>query len=586
MTTEPLITTRDKELQEQLLNELKRLKETSEYPDLGRAFQHWIARSVLGLADIAIKSELNGSLGRDSGIDYFNINKDARVVEIVQAKFSESFEASIPPSELDAFFQIPDKLHNNVGVGSSFQERCQRYVSVLKQGFGVKLYLAIAGNLSHNNKQVIEYAKSKLPSNTMFDLLETEHLLSLVTNPKSQTCSMQLVSDESFANNGHVEKVVATVSAKELKRLYNFIRPHILFSLNPRNKLPRNKASAGIVATLRSEPNRLWYYNNGVNAICDDFNYDKKYNSLTVWNLKIVNGCQTVTTIAEYADLIDDDATLLVRLSKAIDPEFSHNISKYTNTQNTMKVSDLESRDPLLLALEKKFEHYSGKFFWERQTGSSEYTQDKYPKKLKSLRVISNVAAAQLKMAFALELPHKCISVGQANIFSPNYYVNNGPTLFTAIYDKAKPEDFILPNIFWCSLTSLAKNTDKSTSSGMLLSLKIGKYYIISMIGAILRSFNENDRLVEKIIHSVDSAPDILTQLETHLVPLVEFTTSDLESILSDNTKKLPDYVKEDLKKQLGQEIFPKLYAQRRKYMISQKHEPDLFIRDLEQLFA
>ena len=504
----------------------------------------------------------------------------------MQAKFSESFKASIPPSELDAFFQIPDKLSNNIGVGSNFQERCQRYVSVLKQGFGVKLYLVIAGSLSHSNKQVIEHAKSKLPPNIMFDLLENEHLLDLVTNPKSQTCSMQLVSNESFSNDEHVEKIVATVSAKELKRLYKFIRPSILFSLNPRNKLKKNKTSRGIAQTLRSEPTRLWHYNNGVNAICDDFSYDKKHNRLTMWNLKIVNGCQTVTTIAEYADPIDDDATLLIRLSKATDPVFYRNISKYTNTQNTMKASDLESGNRLLLDLEKKFKQYRGKFFWERQAGSSEYAHDKYPKK--SLRVIPNVAAAQLKMAFVLELPHKCINVGQPSIFSPNYYVNNsqnGPTLFTAIYDKAKPEDFILPNIFWYSLARLAKNTDKSTSLGMLLSLKIGKYYIISMIGKILRSFNDNDRLVEKIIHSVDSDQGILDQIETCLVPLVEFTASDLESILSDNTKKLPDYVKEDLKKQLGQEIFPQLYAQRYKYMISQKHKPDLFIQDLEKLF-
>lgn len=589
----------DAELQKILLCDLEQLKEVFEYPDLGRAFQHWVADYVLGLSDDDIEDELKGALGRDCGIDYFNVNEDGRIVEIVQAKFSEDFGANIPHSELDAFFQVPDKLKHNVGVGSGFEERHRRYIGAIDRDFEVKLYLIVAGRLSDINIQEIKLAESKLPPNIKFELLESEDLLGLVGNRNSQACKMKLVDDESFIStqaDGQVKKVVATVSAKELKKIYDFIKPTTLFSMNPRHFLGKGSVAKGIVKTLEDEPEKIWHYNNGISAVCDDFSHDRESNTLTIHNLKIVNGCQTVTTIAKYKGVIPDDATLMIRISKVDDPEFLKNISTYTNTQNRIHASDLWSGHKSLEKLDKKFEQYCGRFFWERKKGSLNSMDRKeslpYRKaKLKKLRVIENVTAARLKMAFHLELPHMSIQVSEAKIFSDDYV--DSPRgrmhLFSEIYDKVEPIDFILPNIFWYLLNKLKARTDKNTSHGMLLHVRIGQYYIMAVIGKLLRSMNpgSRDRFTQMIVDSVDSDIDVLYELEGKLEPLAKGIAAELETVLSNNEQRLTDYAPTGLRDALKKEpVFKSLYTKREKYMTVHSEKQDLFIQDLEALCA
>lgn len=586
------MTATDDELRDSLINDLEQLKETFEYPDLGRAFQHWVADTVLGLPDSDIEDELNGTLSSDHGIDYFNVDEDGHVVKIIQAKFSKDFEASIPRGEIDAFFQILDKLEHNLGRGH-FEERHKLYIDAKNRGFDVKLYIIVAGKLTDDNRQVIALAENKLPANVTFELLEREYLLGLVGKRNSRTCTIKLVDGESFINaqsGDQVEKVVASVSAKELKNIYELIPPTTLFSINPRHFLG-GTISKGIDKTLHDDPQKIWHYNNGVSAVCDHFSYDRESNTLTVENLKIVNGCQTVTTIAKHKGIISDDTTLLMRISKVKDPDFLQKISTYTNAQNAIHSSDQWSNHTSLTKLEKKFESYRGKFFWEKKKGSFNFLereeQRQYRKnKLGKLRVINNVTAARLKMAFQLELPHMSIKVGEKTIFSddtvdtPNGHIR----LFFELYEHADPKDFIIPNIFWYLLNRLKKKTDKTTSHGMLLHVQIGRYYIMSVIGKLLRDATHYN-FENKIMNSVESDL-VLDKLEDKIERLTKGLTVALETVLSNNEEHLKDYAPTGLRDKLKSDRFLQLYRQRQKDMNVHGHRQDLFIQDLEELLG
>lgn len=509
----------------------------------------------------------------------------------MQAKFSKDFEANIPRGEVDAFFHVLDKLEHNLGRGH-FEERHKIYVDAKNRGFDVKLYIIVAGNLTDESRQVIKLAESRLPTNVTFELLEREYLLGLVGNRNSRTCKIKLVDGESFVHTragDRVEKVVASVSAKELKNIYELIPPTTLFSINPRHFLG-GIISRGIDETLHDDPQRIWHYNNGISAVCDNFTHDRDSNTLTVENLKIVNGCQTVTTIAKHKGVISDDAALLMRISKVKDEEFLQKISTYTNAQNAIHSSDQWSNHDSLTKLEKKFESYKGKFFWAKKKGSFNFLerdeQRLYRKnKLVKLRVIENVTAARLKMAFHLEIPHMSIKVGEKTIFSDDSIdtPRGRMRLFFEIYDHADPKDFILPNIFWYLLNRLKKRTDKTTSHGMLLHVQIGRYYIMSIIGKLLREAPK-DGFTEKIIDSVESDL-VLDKLEEKLERLTKGLTTALETVLSNNEVYLKEYVPTGLRDKLKDDLFLKLYRQRQKDMDVHGHSPDLFIQDLKKLF-
>lgn len=130
-----------------------------------------------------------------------------------------------------------------------------------------------------------------------------------------------------------------------------------LFAENIRVVIPRSDINQGILDTVRDEPDRFGYYNNGITVLAQSvelgpggaLNRDVGYFKLS--NASIVNGAQTVSTLGR--DLGSDFehnlgvASVLVRVIEVPSDEedLARRITRFANTQNEVSSQDFAFLD-------------------------------------------------------------------------------------------------------------------------------------------------------------------------------------------------------------------------------------------------
>ena len=590
--------TESESLRTALVEEVARIKDEHTYPDLGRAFQHWSAVNVLGIEDKHVADELEDAMGTDGGIDYFHVNDKNKTVEIVQAKFSEEPHAHVEQKAILEFYEIPRKLlFDTSDRGSRFQEQQKQYKKSIEKKYSTRLLFVTTASLSESTKNIMAMKDQNLSSDTTFECFEIKDLIAYVGNPLSPPCKLRVIKNECFVGDptdAQIKRMVSTVPAFELKKVCESIGVSTLFSLNPRSFLGANAISKAIKETIDEQPERLWHYNNGISAICKHFDYDEETGIVSIENLKIVNGCQTMTTIYMMKD-VDENARLVLRLSETDDTAFSEKISKYTNKQNSIKSPDLLSNHPYLVNLEKQFGKYD-KFFFERKKGQEQTINNPVHSK-KALYVIKNVDAARLKLAYSLGSPHLSMQLSEASIFRHNQHGSNEPGLFSDLYKDADPRDFIVAQVFYYLAAAIKKsagknaaNTDDADNKNVrfLLKYKIGQYYVIGLIGKILRSLNVNTRnaIIDAIVDSAieyDSA--VMDKISGELANLVVWAAHEMPDVVGDDAgKPLHEqkmyYLRDPLRKD---NKLPALYHKREGFT-KYAGGSDLFARNLSKI--
>lgn len=166
--------------------------------------------------------------------------------------------------------------------------------------------------------------------------------------------------------------------------------------------------NAGIQTTLRSAPERFMAYNNGIVIVADEMHLGKSADGSTgiTWlkGLQIVNGGQTTASLYFTKKKHPDTDLSRVRVPAKIivmrtqdsmkEEVLVSDISRFANTQNTVKQSDFSANKPFHIELEKLSRSIYcpdgvGQWFYERAAGS--YTTllargGTTPAKLKSLK--------------------------------------------------------------------------------------------------------------------------------------------------------------------------------------------------------
>ena len=139
-------------------------------------------------------------------------------------------------------------------------------------------------------------------------------------------------------------------------RLYDRYGPRLM-ELNVRSFLQaRNKVNRGIRDTLASEPANFLAYNNGISITVDEVGYAKRRDGsdgiARVKGMQIVNGGQTTASIhrAKARDKMNLREVQLQAKITEIEPKniekLSKNISKYSNAQTAVNVTDFSANDP------------------------------------------------------------------------------------------------------------------------------------------------------------------------------------------------------------------------------------------------
>lgn len=149
------------------------------------------------------------------------------------------------------------------------------------------------------------------------------------------------------------------------------------------------KVNKGIQATLRSEPEKFVAYNNGIVVVADEASLGRTTQGGPgiAWlkGMQIVNGGQTTASIyftkKRYADTdltkvgVPAKVVVLKVENTAAEEALISDISRFANSQNTVKQSDLSANSPFHVELEKLSSSVYlpdgvGRWFYERAAGS------------------------------------------------------------------------------------------------------------------------------------------------------------------------------------------------------------------------
>lgn len=218
---------------------------------------------------------------------------------------------------------------------------------------------------------------------------------------------------------------IGMLNINELIKLQNLYHRNQLYSENIRLYLgDRGSVNHDIIETIISDKS-LWfpYMNNGISIICDEMQLGspkKDKIELTLTNMQIINGCQTVNALynAKYSEETKDSfnsSRVLVKVYQISKNQvnFKNAIIKATNNQNAVKSYALVSNDKIQLAIQEKLSKLN--YVYDRK---GESKQDVLDKKV----VFMAEAAISYKAMYEFAARQLRSGVGKGKIFKVDEY--------------------------------------------------------------------------------------------------------------------------------------------------------------------
>jgi hypothetical protein len=192
-----------------------------------------------------------------------------------------------------------------------------------------------------------------------------------------------------FTNKAGRVSYVGRISGSQLAEIYAHHR-YKLFAMNIRDYVGDTSTNKGIIKTAVEGSDDFFFFNNGISAVATGIEPDVDKNQLLCQRLSIINGAQTVRSIAKAqkrnADAVRD-VSVMVRISQfalnagAGEQSFLDSITRFNNTQNSIKVSDFRSNDPVQTELAHRFEKLNrgGKKFWYKNKRVAKQDANRIP---------------------------------------------------------------------------------------------------------------------------------------------------------------------------------------------------------------
>ena len=580
----------------------------------GQAFEYICAKYLLGIEEAEITDVMIGGSG-DNGIDLFYIDKNNNKIIILQAKFGADLNHRISKDSIASFGSVLERLEGEMKGNDGFMHAKEQYTEyVNKEGYVVELCFVLAGEFTEDQDEMISDIKRKyqLNNNSIeFNTYTIMNVLSYFGDITTPRCSLKIKKSEYFQDNDE-SRMVATVLASDLIEAIKKIKNSV-FSLNPRSDLGGSKEiSKSMQKTIKEEANMFWHYNNGISAVCSDFKVRESDTLIT--NLKIVNGHQTISSLERQYGL-SNDVEVLFRLSKVDNTDQRKNISKYTNQQNRITLSDLNVEEPEIKSLTKRFDVNWNDYLFENKRGRYNELKSNLKKKYKpkALYVIERDKSIKPRMSFGLQLPMKAFDTSPINI-------TKSDPMFKKIFEP-NPAQFILPHIFQYMIgqirstikkdvnnveklhESLNIDEDKLINDKILLKIldaKISHNYMLAIIGKIIRNLESKGKLrQEDIINGIkieakrDELKKMVKKYIIEQFPRWFALVADIDDTNDFYDKATPTGIKVKFKeanktekKETSEKLFDKIWEIREGITRANPDTPDGFAEELIKLFG
>lgn len=307
----------------------------------------------------------------DKGIDFIAI--DDNKVYIIQTKYQ-----SRPLKEIPDFIKLPDSIKTEL-YNSTCNAELKAFFSEIKRKKNVEYNLLFITTEKVTNDEEEYYSSLVEDENIQFSIIDStklrteyESIKTMGDNPPDKV-TLNLGNEDVVELNtiSPNETILITQKGSKLRNLYqNREYRERLFNLNIRQWLGKNSVNKGMIETIEKSPDKFFYYNNGITAICENYYWDKDNQLLDCTKFQVVNGAQTLTTIAKEPETVDlTNVKVLIKIVKADkytsgdkESSLAFNIVKNNNSQTVIKSIDFRSNDEIQIAIENKVKEYKLKY--------------------------------------------------------------------------------------------------------------------------------------------------------------------------------------------------------------------------------
>jgi hypothetical protein len=301
----------------------------------------------------------------DGGIDLIYFDAAEKMLYLVQSKWHEDGHGSIDQGELLKFIEgIRKVLDNDLdGLNAKVQARRSDIERALFDA-GAKFTLVVAHTGQEElGKQVADSLRRYVESQNDTSELMYERVLSQAELHRAVALGVAgapITVELQMSGWGQLREpyqaVYGQVCASDVAG-WMHAHGNRLFERNIRQFLGGSLVNQDIVATLTSNPQDFWYFNNGVTAIAADvakkpIGGQSTDNGIFECNgFCVVNGAQTVGSV--HAAYVQDPASVekamvpvrVISIAKSPDG-YGSLVTRYTNTQNAIEKRDFVALDP------------------------------------------------------------------------------------------------------------------------------------------------------------------------------------------------------------------------------------------------
>lgn len=340
----------------------------------GMAFEDWCF-SLLSERYPAAENDRSSSIirGDDFTIDVVFESRDTEEVYILQCK-NEKIAASDPLNEEDVrtFFQTASLLADNDYMQSRktgnqrIKELAKEFQAWKKDNYAITFIFVSTGRATEKTEALLKkYNSDHSDTRISFKIWDIDALKEEYVSVKSieehypEDVSLVLADGHYLCLRGDPKNITFAIRGTSLQQVFRQHKDR-LFNWNIRRFLgKKGQVNSGMTTTLDKEPGFFYYFNNGISALCDSFDFNEQSKKLRISRFQIVNGAQTMGALGAADEVKAQQAFVLVKLTALKNAHretgLAASLIKSNNTQNTLRVPDFRTNDKIQLWLEQKF---------------------------------------------------------------------------------------------------------------------------------------------------------------------------------------------------------------------------------------
>jgi len=315
----------------------------------GNNFLQWVLTRVFeATEDDAADAIVDGA--NDLGIDaYLPVDFSDNTIRLFQSKYGTSHSL-----EAIAKFKEDSKRLLGKDITKMRPELAQLVTKIKEKNLKIKC--------CYVTNQRVEY------SDEFIEILDIEKIIQRLWDRIKKPAAGKKSSIKLEKMLRYDNTILGVIKLRELTEFVSKNRDYV-FESNIRQWMQfKTTVNKGLRETLQNNPGKFFFYNNGITIVVSDFD-ELGGNIIKLYAPQIVNGAQTSNSIVDHAKRTKNmNGSMTVTIIKANDEQEQNNITKYRNSQNSVRGKDLVSLMDFHKSIKSQLKN-SG-YFYEIQAGS------------------------------------------------------------------------------------------------------------------------------------------------------------------------------------------------------------------------